>query len=298
MTKTAFITGNSGLVGRSMTKLLVNLGWDVSGCDIKTYNDAHVIFRNHSITTKVDLFVHAAYHVGGRAAIDGVPSNLHRNVHLDSAMFEWAITTKQPRVLYFSSSAAYPVCMQFRLDDTRLNEDDLNIFEPDTPDGNYGWAKLNGERMAHSAREAGLHVTVVRPFSGYDAEQDDTYPFRALLERAHRRENPFTVWGSPHQRRDWIHMDDVCRAALAIVESETTDPVNLCTGHATAIGDLAHLMAEAIDPAYAAELKITPDWTKPQGVLNRVGDPTYMYSFYEPKITIEQGVADAVRSLQ
>lgn len=295
MSKRAFISGNQGLVGRHMQRVLEERDWEVYGCDLKapSYTNVHSVFRNHNTTTKFDLVVHAAYWVGGRAAIDGQPDNLIKNMHLDAAMFEWALITGQSHVLYFSSSAAYPIAAQTEENmGSRLTEDEIDLTWPELPDGRYGLAKLIGEQQAQAARESGLKVTVVRPFSGYATDQDETYPFRALLERVKNREDPFMVWGSAGQVRDWIHMDDVVKGALAVVESETTDPVNLCTGRGTTIGDLALLMMGAIT---GEDWNIIEDHTKSMGVMNRVGDPSRFFEYYEPKISLEQGIVDAVK---
>lgn len=293
MVKTAFISGDQGLVGRHMRRALEQRKWDVFGCDVKapSYTNAHAVFKNHNTTAKFDLVVHAAYWVGGRAAIDGQPDNFAKNIELDAAMFNWAVVTGQSRVLYFSSSAAYPISLQGPGVFGRLTEDEIDLNWPEQPDGRYGLAKLVGEQVAAAARESGLKVTVVRPFSGYAADQDETYPFRAFLERARRREDPFEVWGNARQVRDFIHIDDVIAGALAVVDSETTDPVNLCTGQATTLGDLALLMTSASNYGPI----ITIDETKPMGVMNRVGDPSRFFQYYEPKITIEQGVHDALK---
>jgi nucleoside-diphosphate-sugar epimerase len=292
----ALVTGGSGFVGRHLVAELNSRGWSTRSIDLRpnamTFGlDALDVFRNDEVV--YDLVVHCAFHVGGRAAIDGEPRLLARNLELDAAMFEWAVRTGQKRVLYFSSSAAYPVDLQddfatareLREDDIRL--DRLNIGRPDA---RYGWAKLTGEQLAAATRESGLKVSVVRPFSGYGEDQDDTYPFRAMVDRARRREDPFVVWGPGTQVRDWVHVEDLIPAALAVVESGTEDPVNLCTGVGTSMLELAELCCKAA--GYKPEVTPLPD--KPTGVAYRVGDPTRMHQFYRPRISLEEGVRRAL----
>jgi len=293
------------------------------------YHDALDVFGK--ITRVFDLIIHAAYHVGGRAAIDGVNTNFAKNLQLDAAMFEWAVRTKQKRVLYFSSSAAYPVVYQTRsyqeafgalapLDNPHkwLSEDDIDLADPAeilAPDANYGWAKLTGERLAEDARRNGLHVSVVRPFSGYGEDQSLDYPFPSIVRRA--ASGDLSVWGPPGQSRDWIHVDDVVRGALAVVESETTDPVNLCTGVATEMGELAEMvfsmancsqgipegceserggwdLCEFCDDHEARQRKPNYLEDKPYGVFYRVGDPTRMLQYYTPRVSLEEGIRRAL----
>lgn len=304
--KTALVTGSSGFLGRHFAAELESLGWSVDRCDLVEGQDAMEL---HRVCTKVyDLVVPAAYNVGGRAAIDGTNTNFAKNVALDGALFEWAVRTKQKRVLYFSSSAAYPTYYQTQYwrqnpDSVDLYEDIIDLSDPleyGTPDANYGWSKLTGERLAEDARRSGLNVTVVRPFSGYGEDQSLDYPFPSIVQRASR--GNLTVWGPPGQSRDWIHVDDVVKGALAVVESETEDPVNLCTGVATEMGDLARRIrrAEILCPGDqdCCDLEVEYLTDKPTGVSYRVGDPTRMRQYYTPRVSLEEGIRRALDAQQ
>jgi nucleoside-diphosphate-sugar epimerase len=297
MVKRALVTGSAGFIGRHTVAHLDSLGWwDVDVCDVKygdldPYDkDANWLF--HTNDRRYDLVIHAAYHVGGRIEIDGKPANLHLNAQLDANLFEWAVRTKQRHVVYFSSSAAYPTALQEDLNGYRLRESDIDFEYPFKPDGRYGQAKLHGEHMAQAARECGVPVTVLRPFSGYGEDQDLTYPFPAFVRRALDRTDPFTIWGTMNQRRDFIHVDDVIEATMKIVEAETNQPINLCTGVATTMYDLAKIVISHIN---GYEPVIDQDLTKPMGVLNRVGDPHSMWKYHQPKIDIYEGVTRAMK---
>ncbi|WP_433520137.1 NAD-dependent epimerase/dehydratase family protein (plasmid) [Nonomuraea sp. CA-143628] len=295
--KTALVTGAAGFVGRHMEAELLRRGWSVDVCDIDDYAggiDAHDIFR--ACRDVYDLVVHAAATAPHRAAIDGLPMNMALDLALDAAMFEWAVRTGQRRVLYLSSSAAYPIDYQRDfatarpLSEAMVRFDRYNIG---TPDASYGWAKLTGERMAAAAVLAGLPVHVVRPFSGYGEDQGVDWPFGAFLDRARRREDPFLIWGTGEQVRDWIHIDDVVTGALAVVDADVREPINLCTGVGTSMRDLAAMMcAEA---GYRAAFDLRED--APAGVACRVGDPTRMLDVYRPGVSLAEGVRRAMRAL-
>jgi nucleoside-diphosphate-sugar epimerase len=289
----ALVTGSAGFVGRHMVAELGRRGWTVDGVDLKTGDDCLDVFRQEDRI--YHLIVHCAFHVGGRAAIDGEPRLLARNLQLDSSLFGWATQTGQGRVLYFSSSAAYPVLLQQRGLSNRLLEGDIEFDAPELADGRYGLAKYVGELMAQAARESGLAVSVVRPFSGYGEDQDTTYPFRAIVERARAQEDPFTIWGPGTQVRDWIHIDDVVEGALAVVESGTDEPVNLCTGVGTSMLDLARMCCEQV----GYEPRFAPQVNKPTGVAHRVGDPTrfHRWTGLTPKVTLEEGVRRALAAV-
>ena len=133
-------------------------------------------------------------------------------------------------------------------------------------------------------------MTVLRPFSGYGSDQDETYPFPAFIRRARERQDPFEIWGDGSSTRDWIHIDDLVGATLAAVERDVAGPVNLGTGKATSFDELAGLVTAAA--GYQPELKHLPN--APQGVHHRVCDPSRMLDFYTPTVTLEEGIRRAL----
>lgn len=310
----ALVTGDRGFLGRHFRTELESRGWIVMGCDTADPAaplDCRNLFQQWTRDAgDVDLVVHCAAVVGGRAMIDGSPLETAVNLELDAAMFRWAAKARPGRVLYISSSAAYPVEMQtesaarFRLhgDDPhglRLAESDLfdSLAEGHpsgtrpvyTPDQVYGWSKVMGEVLAARLRLSGVPVTVVRPFSGYGWDQSPDYPFSAFLGRARRREDPFLLWCGDCVR-DFIHVGDVVRGALAVADSGTEQPVNLCTGTGTSFTDLARTVCDAV--GYSPE--IVPDPAAPSGVFYRVGDPARLLGIYTPQVSLETGVLQSL----
>jgi nucleoside-diphosphate-sugar epimerase len=279
----ALVTGSAGFVGTHICRALDGRGYDVNGVDLVDAFDCREVFESGSY--RYDLVVHCAYHVGGRKAIDSEPRLLAKNLELDARMFDWAITTGQRRVLYFSSSAAYPVELQTLDWAARLTETDIDLDDVAQPDARYGWAKLTGEQLARAAGDSGLPVHVVRPFSGYGEDQSFDYPFPSIIDRA--QAGDYMVWGPPGQTRDWIHIDDVVAGALAVVDADLREPVNLCTGIPTEMGQLMRLAA-------GKDVRVEYQPGRPTGVMYRVGDPTRMHEVYAHKVSIEEGVRRAL----
>lgn len=291
----ALVTGDRGFLGRHFAAELKRRGWDVVGCDVKTARsqDCRRLFAEDVRRRAMphwDLVVHCAATIGGRATIDGDPLATAESLSIDAEMFRWAAVARPGRVLYFSSSAAYATWLQSADGPRRALDEDCFHTTPLQPDQVYGWSKATGELLASRLRETGVPVTVVRPFSGYGEDQDEDYPFRALLERVRRREDPLTVWGSGEQVRDWIHVDDVVAGALAVAESGTAEPVNLCTGEPASFRELAIMMTLAA--GYRPEIRPLPD--RPAGVAYRVGDPKRMFAHYVPRVRLEGGIRRAL----
>lgn len=289
----ALVTGSEGFVGRHLVEHLSRNRWSVQAIDILNGHDVATFVSEND--TQYDLVIHAAAAGANRAAIDTKRGNFSYNVMLDSAMFEWAIRTQQKHFVYLSSSAVYPAEYQTATSDVLLSEYMLNVEFDDVirqPFDVYGLTKIAGEHQAVQARRAGVLTTIVRPFSGYGEDQSEEFPFRAFVERVKRLEQPFKIWGSASQIRDWIHIDDICRAITQLVEYRIAGPVNLCTGRGTTMRELAELMLAV---GSTGPRDIIVDEYAPMGVQFRVGDPSNLNAICMPKITIEEGVSRAFR---
>lgn len=303
----ALVTGDRGFLGRHFTAELKRRGYEVHGLDVKATSaqDCRTFFQGQLRVpagnwVHYDLVVHCAAVVGGRETIENDPLATAESLSIDAEMFRWAAVARPGRVIYFSSSAAYPVAYQSPENGGVSLREDL-IDSPRVtwePDEVYGWSKIIGELLADRLRAAGVPVTVVRPFSGYGPDQDPGYPFRAILDRVKAGEDPVEVWCGDCVR-DWIHVDDVVAGALAVAEDGTDVPVNLCTGRATSFSELVRLMIKhtvllrpRTYPGGLPSVNFRPDM--PQGVAYRVGDPSRMLMLYEPTVTLEGGIRRAL----
>ena len=287
------LSGASGFVGRHLHRALLDRGDDVFGIDLNPtplvkHGDALDFFRHDD--TPFDLAIHCAAIVGGRASIDGSPLGVGTNLALDAWYMRWLVRTGTPRAVYFSSSAAYPVALQQPGDVRRLYEEDINLQYMEEPDASYGWAKLTGEKLAGYAEAEGCRILIPRPFSGFGEDQDEAYPFPAFIRRARERQDPFEIWGDGSSTRDWIHIDDLVGATLALLDADVTGPVNLGWGRATSFDELARIVSTAA--GYRPQLKHRTD--APQGVHHRVSDPSRMLNHYVPTVTLEEGVRRAL----
>ncbi|MFB7647141.1 NAD-dependent epimerase/dehydratase family protein [Streptomyces sp. NPDC056084] len=287
------LTGAAGFVGRHLHRALSERGDYITALDLRaapnvSRYDALDFFRTNE--APFDLAIHCAAIVGGRASIDGSPLGVATNLALDSWYMRWLARSGTPRAVYFSSSAAYPVALQQPGEIHRLVETDIDYEQPGRPDATYGLAKLTGEQLCQYAAAEGTRMTVLRPFSGYGSDQHEAYPFPAFIARAKARQDPFEVWGSGSSTRDWIHIDDLVGATLAAVDQDVEGPVNLGWGRPVSFDELAGYVTQAA--GYSPVIKHRGD--APQGVHHRVCDPKRMLAFYQPKVTLEEGIRRAL----
>ncbi|MBK8700343.1 MAG: NAD-dependent epimerase/dehydratase family protein [Saprospiraceae bacterium] len=243
-----------------------------------------------------DVF-HFAAIVGGRAMIDGDPMKVALDLAIDAEFFLWITRVKPARVLYPSSSAAYPVSKQTVENTIQLRESDIDFSNMGQPDMTYGWTKLTGEFLAKiAASHYGVHITCIRPFSGYGEDQDYSYPVPSLARRAVLRESPFEVWGTGHQGRDFVHIDDVLDCTLLAMDHiHDGTAINIGMGRLTSFRDLIGIFCKIA--GYETEIKCLLD--KPVGVHSRYCNMDFVYKTlgWKAKISLEEGmqrVYDAV----
>lgn len=325
----ALVTGGCGFVGRNVTRRLLAEGYTVWLVDdlstgrhpdswlpsestrrelvapgVLRYTGAHEVVFVHGdardfFTGRCDLgrpepafgdVFHYAAVVGGRATIDGNPMAVAVDLALDALCFNWAVLKKPGRLLYASSSAAYPVDLQGEDGAVALKESDIQFGgRLGQPDMTYGWSKLTGEYLARIAHQHyGLHTACVRPFSGYGEEQDLSYPVPSIALRAARHDQPIKVWGSGLQGRDFVHIDDCVEAMLRVLARVCDgSAVNIGSGRLLNFREVACLFARL--EGYEARIESLAD--KPVGVHSRFADIRHMQATLDwlPAIGIEEG---------
>lgn len=327
MARHALITGSHGFVGRNFIHRLLLDGWRVTAVDCmlpgsgareknlwsfdpssigagfdEQIMDARDWFSANT-HERVDLAIHLAAVVGGRSTIEGNQMAVAEDLAIDASFWKWAVTARPENIVSFSSSAAYPVNLQTRNGkDALLMESDLDFAKTiGLPDLTYGWAKMTNEFLGlTAANQYGLKVASYRPFSGYGSDQDSSYPFRAICERAVAGtvddEGNFFVWGSGEQKRDFVHIKDVVECVLSTYTKITDgSSINISTGILTSFKDLARMACEVA----GWHPNIVGLDTKPEGVFARGGDTTLQSQMgFTPTISLREGVelcVDAIR---
>jgi len=269
--KYALVSGSAGFVGRHLVPKLEAAGYQVIGVDPKHAGNDHgqkvrglidSYLREHS-DIRFDVIVHLA------ANIPDIHERIHSDhraysdILLDYAMADYVSSHPPREALVWPTSCAV-----------------------DYPDDPYAWVKLTGEKMFGALKQ--IPLKVLRPFSGYGADQALSYPFPAILNRAKRREDPLTVWGSGTQVRDFIHIEDLTGAFMwAIDHFPSRTPIDIGTGIGTDFLTLARMMAEGV--GYEPTIKPLSD--KAESSRRRVANPDVATAHgFTTKISLEEGI--------
>ena len=162
----------------------------------------------------------------------------------------------------------------------------------------YGWSKLTGEYLAKiAARDYGIKVTCIRPFSGYGEDQDLSYPIPAITARIVNKENPVEVWGTGQQGRDFVHIEDILDCIeIAMREISDGSAINIGSGKLTSFLDIIDILSTIA--GYEPKIKCLLD--KPVGVFSRYGNVTWVKEnlAWEAKIDIVEGLERVYKHLK
>lgn len=215
----------------------------------------------------VQTIFHLAADHGGRGYVDTHQAGPASNLFLDGLVFWEALAAGVEKVVYASSGCVYPNHLQGNVDEELFLTEDL-VNPPYDADNMYGWAKLMAELTLQAYhREHGLKAASCRYFTVYGPRAKEDHAVIAMLGRALVRQDPFEVWGTGEQIRNWTYVDDIVSGTILAGECiDDGTAINLGTMERIRVLDAAHWAMELA--AYEGELRTLPGM--PTGPLNRV----------------------------
>ena len=124
------------------------------------------------------------------------------------------------------------------------------------------------------ASRSNVKVALVRPTAVYGPHDDfnpvTSHVIPALVRRAVEKVDPFEVWGTGDEMRDFLHVEDFARGCLLAMEKHADcDPINIGYGSAITIRRVVEIILEAAGHS-GAQLRF--DATKPTAIPVRLVD--------------------------
>jgi UDP-glucose 4-epimerase len=253
------VTGGCGFIGSHLVKALLARGDEVRVLDnLSTGNTSNTPDAVELIVGDVcDADAVAAamqdvdgcFHLAAIASIercnvawvDSHRTNLTGTITLLEAARQ-SFSARPVSFVYASSAAVYG-------DNTNLPLGEHAAAQPRSP---YGADKLGSEMHAFAAYCVhGFSTVGLRFFNVYGPGQDPRSPYSGVISRFCERlcaGREVTIFGDGQQTRDFIYVADVVLALVAAMLRPRTGAavVNVCTGRATAVLDLAFLIGDLL----------------------------------------------------
>lgn len=245
------------------------------------------------VVNDIEIVFHLAASHGGRGYIQTHPAECCTNMILDQLVFEESMKADVDRICFASSACVYPTHLQEATGSSYLlKEDDSDPFVRGkaNADLEYGWAKLMGE-MALKAyhRQYGIKTSSVRIFTAYGPRENESHAIIALIAKAFVKMEPYVIWGSGDQDRNFTYVQDIVDAMTLIAEKiDDGTPVNAGRDDRITINDVVENIFNIMK---WRPKEIVRDISKPQGVASRAADLTQAKKLlgWAPKISYEQG---------
>ena len=243
----------------------------------------------------IDYVVHAAGAVAAAGVTASNPmSAIATNLVLTTRMMEAAWSAGVQRFLVFGSSTGYPAT------EHPVREDEMWSGPTHPSYFGYGWMRRYLERLGEFvASKSPMGIALVRPTAVYgrwdDFDPRTSHVIPALIRRAVAGEDPFEVWGTGNEVRDFLHVTDLVRGSLLMLANHAVcDPINIGYGRTTRIRDVVDIILKAAGHDRA---RVVFDASKPTAIPVRTVDTSKARSLlgFEPTITLEDGLTDTVR---
>lgn len=285
--KKVLVTGGCSFIGSHLTERLVSEGACVTVVDdlssglvenISRVRECVKFIHGDLRLTEVarqavvgqEMLFHLANIHGGRGFIETHPGEIAQNLLIDGNIFLAAHLERVDRICYTSSACAYPVNLQTsdqRLKVRYLEEEMADPFTVGASfaDGEYGWAKLMGE-MALKAycKQFGQKGVSCRLFTVFGPRENESHAIIAFIAKALLKQDPYEIWGSGQQDRNFTFIDDVVAGLMLSMEKiDDCSSINIGTDEITKIVDAARSVCSIVGHSPS---RFHFDTSKPEGV--------------------------------
>ena len=237
----------------------------------------------------MDHVFHLAANHGGRGYIDRHQAACATNLALDGLMIRAAQRSDVGQFTFASSGCVYPEHLQTDPAEVLYLKEDL-VRPPYAADNLYGWAKLMAELTLQAYhRDHGMRCASLRYFTAYGERCLENHAVVAMIARAFVGQDPFIVWGTGEQIRNWTHVDDIVSGTILAAERvHDGTAINLGTMERTRVIDAARMILERT----GRNVRIEADPSQPTGPYNRVCDNALAKELlgWTPRVSFTEGL--------
>jgi GDP-L-fucose synthase len=295
-TKNLLVTGGSGFLGQHVVAELHRKGCRKlfvprsAEYDLTREGDVQRLLMEH----RPEVVLHLAARVGGIGANRRHPGSfLYSNLMMGANLIEQSRRAGVQKFVQVGTICSYP-----KFTPVPFKESDLWNGYPEETNAPYGLAKkllivqLQSYRQEYSFNGINLlPVNLYGPGDNFDLETSHVIPalIRKCVEAKERNEAVLEVWGTGTPTREFLYVEDAARAIVRAAEVlDTSDPINIGSGHEISIADLVTTVARKV--GFKGEIRFDP--TKPDGQPRRCLDVTTARQLlgWEAKVSLPDGL--------
>jgi GDP-L-fucose synthase len=283
------------MVGSAITRCLAERRDEVLKADRETVDLRNQVGVEAWLRqNRPDAIVLAAAKVGGIYANDTFPADfLYDNLVIEANVIHAAHLTGIDRLLFLGSSCMYP-----KLAAQPIKEEALLTGPLEPTNEWYAIAKIAGIKLCQAYRKQhGRHYISIMPCNLYGPGDNfdplTSHALPALIRKFHEAKvaelAEVAVWGTGNPLREFLHVDDLARAAAFCLDHyDSYDHINCGAGGDISVADLAALIARIV--GYGG--KIVFDTTKPDGTPRKLMDSSRLAALgWRAEISLEDGIA-------
>lgn len=293
----ALVSGAAGFLGRHAVRALGARGFQVHGISRRPPRDESCIWHEADLMEGESV----------RGVLDRVrPSHLlhlawetrHDRYWTSADNLRWVEATaalcRQFQAAGGRRLVCAGTCAEYSLDDAVLGRGPIDEYRtPRQPAKPYGIAKNAAfELLSAYCGSAALSLAWGRVFFPYGPGDRRPTLIPSIIRALQEGRPALCTHG--RQQRDFIHVADVGRAFAAVLASEVTGPINIATGIATSIGEVAKQLGSLLE---------RPDLIRLGALEARADEPAYLVADvrrlsdevgFVPEIGLSDGLRDTV----
>ena len=293
------VAGGTGLVGSAVAREFANAGHNVL-----IANTSNVNLLNKSETLDFireaapDAVIDAAAQVGGIGANSSYPVEfLVNNLTIQNNLIGAAHAANVEKFVFLGSSCIYPrSCQQ------PIKEEFLLTGPLEKSNSAYAIAKIAGIELINSYRKeyakkwvSMMPTNLYGPRDNFELENSHVLPalIRRFIEATAENRKVEVLWGDGSPLREFLHVDDLARAILHVIEIDQIDSyINVGSGEEISIRDLAYIVADMTE--FKGEIKW--DSTKPNGTPRKILDSSKINALgWKRAIALTDGIESTIK---
>jgi GDP-L-fucose synthase len=289
-----YVAGVNGMVGSAIASKARSHGHEVVGKSSNDldFTDRDLVFKELS-SVDPNCLVIAAAKVGGIGANSTFPVDfLSINLQIQTNLMDAAHAVGTEKVLFLGSSCMYP-----KFATQPIKESELLTGELEPTNAAYAISKIAGLKLIQAYRQqfghrwiSAMPSNLYGPRDNFNLESAHVLP--ALLHRFHNAKvaetASVTIWGDGTPLREFLHVDDLARACLRLLEDyDETVAINVGSGQEISIANLAELISEIV--GFKGSIKFNTD--RPNGTPRKLLNSEKITMLgWKPEISLLDGI--------